>query len=172
MVSWPSQTKQHILQPDLEPIGCALLGGTWKEIAAAAFRVKELRSELIKCTLKQLSVECFDITSSKSLCLLRKSAANDICSLSICNICQEIKDRAPMLCSVLMTMATSHNSINKDATWFPSVATAGAVLLKQRCCMINSVQILILILSKYSGFQVFITKIFIVINFLFTSCGD
>ena len=97
-----SQTKQRKLQPVLEPLGRALLRGTWKEIASAAYRVKKLRSELAKCMWKQLSVECSDIVSSKQESLLRKSKVNDIRNLSLTNICQELKGRIPLLYSIMI----------------------------------------------------------------------
>ncbi len=49
------------LQKSLESLGCVLLRGTWAEMARAAFRVKELRAELIKCALRQVSIECTTI---------------------------------------------------------------------------------------------------------------
>ena len=155
-MKWPSQTKERTIQPELEPLGRALLRGTWKEIASAVYRVKEIRSELIKCMLKQLSVECCDIISSKRPSLLRKTTASDIRKLSLANICHEMKERAPLLYSVMMTTATPNRKKYDATEWLPSVAIAAAVLLKQRCRMVNSVQLLIMTIIKFSRFQVYL----------------
>lgn len=110
--------------------------------------------------LKQLSVECSNIVSSKEESLLRKSKVNDIRNISFTNICQELKDRTPLLYSIMMTIATPH-SRKKVVEWYPSIALAAAILLKQRCRMVNSVQLTMMIIMKYCGFQVFL---FIYVN--------
>ena len=109
--------------------------------------------------LKQLSVECSDIVSSKQESLFRKSKVNDIQNLSLTNICQELKGRIPLLYSIMMTVATPP-SRKKIIEWYPSIALAAAILLKQRCRMVNSVQLIVMIIMKYCGFQVLYFLIF------------
>lgn len=103
--------------------------------------------------LKQLSAECSNIVSTKQESLLRKSKVNDIRNLTFTNICQELKDRTPLLYSIMMTIATP-NSRKKIVEWYPSISLAAAILLKQRCRMVNSVQLIVMIIMKYCGFQV------------------
>lgn len=103
--------------------------------------------------LKQLSTECSKIVSSKEASLLRKSSVDNIRNFSLSSICQELNDRTPLLYSMLMTVATPH-SRKKIVEWYPSIAVAAAILLKQRCRMVNSVQLILMIIMKYCGFQV------------------
>ncbi len=161
------------LQKSLESLGCALLRGTWAEMARAAFRVKELRAELIKCTLRQLSIECTTIVSPKASSILRNTTADGIRSLSLQDVCNEFKQQTPLLYSFLMTTASpsqrnqqrkaKKNSLPTSGKakvnaphcdWLPSVAVAGSILLKQRSRSMNAVQFMLMMLIKYSGFQV------------------
>jgi len=43
------------LKEELEPLGKCLLQGTWMDIARAAFRIKDLRTEMLKLFLKEIS---------------------------------------------------------------------------------------------------------------------
>ena len=156
------------LQKSLESLGCALLRGTWTQMARAAFRVKELRAELIKCTLRQLSIE-----PPKTSSILRNKTAEGIRNLSLKDVCDEWKQQTPLLHSFLMTTASPSernqqrrakknlfpaneeaNSSVAHCDWLPSVAVARSILLKQRSHSMNAVQFMVMMLIKYSGFQV------------------
>ena len=41
VVSWPSQQRQRKLKDCLEPLGKAMLRGTWSDIARASFKVSK-----------------------------------------------------------------------------------------------------------------------------------
>ena len=133
VVTWPSQWKQRILQPELEGVGKALLRGTWKDIASAVFKVKKLKEELLKFATSEVSKECSLLCSSKNTSVLRKCNADDIAELSLEKICKELKERAPFLFSILMTVGIPSQSVKKDVQWLPSVAAASSILLKERC---------------------------------------
>ena len=83
VVTWPSQVKTWKLKTELEPLGKALINGTWSNIAGAVFRVKELRVELCKFFLKEIGKECCAMVSKKNLSLLRKTSATEMQSLSL-----------------------------------------------------------------------------------------
>ncbi|XP_029180546.2 uncharacterized protein LOC114948148 isoform X1 [Acropora millepora] len=156
IVTWPSQTRQRKLKTDLEPLGKSLLHGTWKDIARAAFRVKELRAEMLKLFLKEVAKECTGIVSRKKPSLLRKTSAADMKELSFQKACFELKERSPLFYSVLMTAAIPSGGRKGNAEvekWLSSVAVAGSVLLKQRCQNMNAVQLMITTLIKYTGFH-------------------
>lgn len=87
VVSWPSQTKHRKLRVELEPLGKALLRGTWKEIARAAFRVTQIRAELLKLCLKEVSKECSNLVSPKHPSVLRKVSAMDMENLTLKKVC-------------------------------------------------------------------------------------
>jgi len=153
-----------------------MLRGTWKDIARAAFRVKELRSESLKCTLRELASECSKLvlTKAKNPSILVKTKAEDISNMSLTSVCEEWKHRAPLLYSVMSTIACPPKKKSKSQeqkkvtsptksqnakrerqdTIPPSVAVAGSILLKQRSRFVNSVQLLLMMIIKYTGFQV------------------
>lgn len=89
IVTWPSQTRQRKLKTDLEPLGKSLLHGTWKDIVRAAFRVKDLRADMLKLFLKEVAKECTGIVSRKKPYLLRKTSAADMKELSFQKVCFE-----------------------------------------------------------------------------------
>ena len=150
VVTWPSQVKTRKLKTELEPLGKALINGTWSNIAGAVFRVKELRVELCKFFLKEIGKECCATVSKKNLSLLRKTSATEMQSLSLVNISNELKTRCPLLYSVLMTAGTTGRKKSSTQSWLPSVV----VVLKQCCRDVNAVQLMIATLIKYTGFHV------------------
>lgn len=154
MVTWPSQVKTRKLKTVLEPLGKALINGTWSNIAGAVFRVKELRVELCKFFLKEIGKECCAMVSKKNLSLLRKTSATEMQSLSLVNISNELKTRCPLLYSVLMTAGTTGRKKSSTQSWLPGVVVAASVVLKQRCRDVNAVQLMIATLIKYTGFHV------------------
>jgi len=127
------------------------------DIARAAFRIKDLRTEMLKLFLKEISKECCEIISTKSPSLLRKNSASDMQDLSLQKVCIELKARSPLLYSVMMTAAipvrNQKHSLGSEK-WLPSVAVAGSVLLKQRSRNMNAVQLMVTTLIKYTGFHV------------------
>lgn len=165
-MNWPSQTKQRKLVHDLEPLGKALLRGTWQDIARAAFKVKNLKIELLKCSLKEISKECSGMVSTANPSILRKTSVTDMRKLSLKDVCLELKEKAPFLYSVLVTCAIPKGN-KTNAQWLPSVAVAASILLKERSKFMTAVQILMTILMKYNGFQVSTSK---KVNCLLTLC--
>ena len=74
VVTWPSQVKTRKLKTVLEPLGKALINGTWSNIAGAVFRVKELRVELCKFFVKEIGrVLCYGFQEKPFL------AQKDVC---------------------------------------------------------------------------------------------
>ncbi len=65
------------------------------------------------------------------------------------SVCEEWKTKAPIFYAFLMTVANS-----KDATWLPSVAVAGAVLLKQRNTRMNAIAAILGIMLKTRSIEV------------------
>lgn len=85
--------------------------------------------------------------------MLRKCEMEDVADLSLEKICEELKQRAPLLFCVLMTVGIPANSVKKDMQWSPSVAAASAILLKERCRLMNGFQILLMLCIKHTGFK-------------------
>ena len=121
-------------------MGKSLLHGTLKDIARAAFRVKDLRAEMLKPFLKEIDKECIGIVSRKKPSLLRKTSAVAMKELSFQKVCFELNEHSPLSYSVLMTAAILSGGRKGNANvqkWLSSVAVAGLVLLKQRCQNMN-----------------------------------
>jgi len=154
VVTWPSQTKQRTLQEQLHSLGRALVRGTWKDIASAAFKVKELKGELIKFVLKEISKECCSLVSVKNPSILRKLDVESMAELSMEKVCTELRGRTPLLFSFLMTVATPPRSMKSDLQWLPSVAATAAILLKERSKYMNGFQLLLTLVMRHTGFQV------------------
>eukprot|EP00794_Sanderia_malayensis_P001148 gene1148-513_t len=57
-VSWSSVTKEKQLPVDLASIGSMLLRGTYRQVASAVWRNKDLRAHLIEIFLKEIDKEC------------------------------------------------------------------------------------------------------------------
>ena len=148
----------RILKDNFASIGKMLIRGTYAQIANAIFKTKQLRVELIKLMLKQLSRECANFTSKKFPSILRKTSTNDILKFRLEKVCQELKERAPLYYSLLVTCASpsgrklTESDSAKD--FIPSVAVAGSILLRGRCKFLNATQVMIAMILKFSGMQV------------------
>ncbi len=141
------------MKDELAPLGKAILRGTYKNIAAAAMKSPHVQKEIVEIVLKKISSQCSGISSSKHPSLLRKTDVEDMRTFSLQEICKELKERAPLLYSVLLACSVAKGSINMEKDWLPSVAIAGGILLKQRCRYMTSVQLMLSILVKHCGFQ-------------------
>lgn len=150
-LNYPSCGKYYsaLLDKDLESLGKSLARrGSYKQIAAAAFRCHPLKNCLIMKTLDSLAKECNELCSRKKPSLLRKS---DMAEFSLRKLCLEWKERAPLFFGFLMTCATSRD---KGHDWLPGVAVAGSVLLKERNVHMNATASLFSVVARQSGIQV------------------
>lgn len=135
-----------------------LIRGTYAQIANAIFKTKQLRVEIVKLMLKQLSRECANLTSKKNPSILLKTSTNDILQFGLEKVCQELKERAPLYYSLLVTCAVpngrklTESDAEKDLT--PCVAVAGSILLRERCKFLNATQVMIAMILKFSGMHV------------------
>ena len=84
--------------------------------------------------------------------MLRAKTKEDFASFEFQNLCMEWKEKAPLFYAFLMTVATSNNK--NDQQWFPSVAIAGSVLLKQRNSHMNGCATILGILFKSTSIEV------------------
>ena len=116
----------------------------------------QIRAELFKLCLKKVSKECSNLVSPKSPSVLRKVSAMDMKNFTLKKVSMELKERCPLFYSVLMNCAIPPSGKNGEpmSEWLPSVGVAASVLIKQRCCMMTGVQLMLMTLIKYTGFQV------------------
>ena len=121
MLTYPACDKNFkaVLDEDLQTLGKALARrGSYKQIAAAAFRCPSLKKCLIEKTLEALGRECNDLCSRKKPSLLRKSGLDDIENFSFNKLCQEWKERAPLFYSFLITCApTKTKAVTAHLLW-------------------------------------------------------
>ena len=101
-----------------------------------------------KCFLRDLSRECAELTSKKIPSILRKTTTDDIRKFELRKVCEELKNRAPLYYSMLLTSAvpSRKKDINSSPDVFPSIAVAGSILLRERCMFLNA--------TKFSAIQV------------------
>ena len=56
--------------------------------------------------------------------------------------------------SVMWSIALSKHSVKQQMEWLPSVAEAASILLKERSRFMNSFQLMLTMVIKYTGYQV------------------
>ena len=158
-MSWPSQTRRRNLIGELQPLGKALVRGTFSQIANAAYKCKHIRKELQNCVLQDLRKEMVDLCSRKTPSKCRSCSPNDMRNLTVEDICLEWSTRAPIFYSFLMAAGVPSRRANTiPVKTLPSVAVAGSVLLRERCKEMNALQHLISMIIKFSSYQVHISQ--------------
>ena len=128
-MKWPSEDypRTRTLSDEFTSLGIALVRGTFSQIANAIFKIKPLKVQITKCFLRELSKECAELTSKKKPSILRKTTTDDIRKFELRKVCEELKNRAPLYYSMLVTSAvpSRKKDINSSPDFFPSVAVAG-----------------------------------------------
>lgn len=131
VVEYPSKTVNKTLSGDMEPIVKALAHGPPSRIAKTVLKCKTLRTEIISQVLRVVASEMNELCSKKNPSILRKTSKDDLINFDMKKLCDEWKERAPVFYSFLLICSSSKNT-SSTANWFPSIAIAGSVLLKQR----------------------------------------
>ncbi len=153
-VTWPSQTAQKVLQPDLESLGKMLVRGTYRQIANAAWRNKYIRQHLVLNVMKDIDKECIGLCSKKSNpSCLRSPSKDKMLSFSFEKQKTELEERAPLLLSVLVAAASS-KSKRDEKDWIPAIGMASSVLLRNRSPYMNAVQLMLGIFLYHSNWAV------------------
>lgn len=140
---------------DMEPIGKAMLRGTYQQMAHKIWQHKVLRVELMKYVIRAVAAECSELCSTKNPSMARQCDSNDMLKFQPEALCQEWMEKAPLFYCILLSSALS--SRRKDVqtvTWLPSIALAGSVLLHERSRGMDAMQLLVTTIIKSSGSQV------------------
>ena len=139
----------------MEPIGKAMLRGTYQQMAHKIWQHKLLRAEVVKYVLRSIAAECSSLCSTKNQSMARQSNSQDMMNFDFESLCLEWKNKAPLFYSFLMSCALSGRRKDvKTVSWLPSVAMAGAVLLRERSRGMDAVQLLVTVLIRSSANQV------------------
>lgn len=79
---------------------------------------------------------------------MRKAKPDDLTSFNWIALCNELKQKAPLLFSILTAVGAPnrtrniHKGVNLESR-YPALCTAAAVLLKERCSFMSAVQHLV-----------------------------
>ena len=101
------------------------------------------------------------LVSSKHPSILRSIDVKSMAELSLENICQELRRRAPLVFSIMWSIALSKHSVKQQMEWLPSVAAAASILLKERSRFMNGFQLMLTMVIKYTRYQVCNTTLYI-----------
>ena len=157
VVEYPSKTVNKTLSGDMEPIVKALAHGPPSRIAKTVLKCKTLRTEIICQVLRIVASEMNQLCSKKNPSILRKTSKDDLINFDMEKLRDEWKERAPVFYSFLLTCSSSKNT-STTANWFPSIAVAGSVLLKQRNSHMNASASALGILIKTGSIEVIICR--------------
>ena len=135
-VSYPSKTVNKTLPKDYEALGKSLVHGPPSRIATAVLKCAPLTHLVIEKVLRLLKAEVGDLCSKKNPSSLRNCTKEALINFDLEKLCNEWKERAPLFYSFLLTVTSGKSQ--KSTTWFPSMAVAGSILLKQRNPQMNA----------------------------------
>ena len=126
--------------------------GPPERTAKAVVKCKLLTKRMLQNVLRLLSSGVCGLCSKSNTSLLRKCDKDTLIKLDFQSLCEEWKDRAPIFYSFLMTCCSIQ--LSRDESWFPSMAVAGSVLLKQRKFQMNALASVLGILIKTRSIEV------------------
>lgn len=77
---WPSEPRprRRKLAEDMEPIGKAMLRGTYQQMAHKIWQHKVLRVELMKYVIRAVAAECSELCSTKNPSMAGQCDSNDM----------------------------------------------------------------------------------------------
>ncbi|KAK3709658.1 hypothetical protein QZH41_010997 [Actinostola sp. cb2023] len=153
-INYACKTVNKILDVRYEALGKALFHGPPSRIATAVIRCEPVRKEVVKKILGIVKNEVDDLCSRQKPSMLRKSGKDDLMKFDMQLLCQEWMSKAPLFYSFLLTCASSKNTSNTTLNWFPSIAVAGSVLLKQRNKAMSATANVLGILLKTKSIEV------------------
>ena len=161
-INWSSGTRRRVLPKELCSLGKMLCRGTFKQIARAAWKCKELQKDFLILIGKQIHNECSDMCKKVHVnkkdkrrihasCLGRTDKTN-ILQFSFEKLHDELKEKAPLFQLVLK--AASLRVEDKTDRSLHSVCVAAAVCLKKRSKNMIAFQLIVSIINNLSGFMV------------------
>jgi len=154
-INYACKTVNKILDVRYEALGKALFHGPPSRIATAVIKCEPVRKEVVKKILGIVKNEVDDLCSRQKPSMLRKSGKDDLMKFDLQLLCQEWMSKAPLFYSFLLTCASSKNTSNTTLNWFPSIAVAGSVLLKQRNKAMSATANVLGILLKTKSIEVY-----------------
>ena len=93
--------------------------------------------------------------SKKNPSILRKTSKEDIVNFSLTKLDSELKERTPLLRSVLRAASIRKSNLERsNLYWMPAVCMASSICLKNRSPYMTVVQLLNSLFIQHSGLMV------------------
>ncbi|XP_048589438.1 uncharacterized protein LOC116618156 [Nematostella vectensis] len=165
-VDYPSNKVKKVLSPDYESLGKAIIHGPPSRIANAVMKCAPVSQLVVEKVLRIFKAEVADLCSRKQPSFLRKRTKKDLEEFDFEKLCQEWRKRAPLFYSFLLTACTARK--RENVTWFPSMALAGSILLKQRCSDMNTTACIMAVLVKTRSMEATLSRL----NKLKVTCSN
>ena len=139
----------------MEPIGKAMLRGTYQQMAHKIWQHKIIKVELMKYVIRATAAKCAELCSTKNISMARRCGSEDMLKFQPQALCKQCMEKAPLFYTILLSCALStRRKDTKTVTWLPSVAMAGSILLCERSKGMDAMQLLVITIIKSSGSQV------------------
>ena len=159
-IQWPSKVRQKLLSKDLSSLGKMLCRGTFKQIARAAWRCKQLQQHFLGEIARQIHDECSAMCKRETkkkvkvqeASCLRKTDKESITNFSFEQLEKELKEKAPLFQLILKT--ASLRLEDKAVKSIQCVGVAAAVCVQNRSRNMTALQLILTIITQISGFAV------------------
>ena len=141
------QELRHGLDDEWLPMAKALSSGDTNRAFHAVAKVRDVKSEIEDKMKTEISNECDQLCSKESPTLFKMSSLDDVLGFSPIDQDEELKERAPLMRSFLMTAVCNHRQLSKNKRKnLDSVAqgamTAAGMLLHCRSSHMNAHQMM------------------------------
>ncbi|XP_065071471.1 uncharacterized protein LOC135696119 [Rhopilema esculentum] len=149
---WQSVTKEKQLPVPLESLGKMLVRGSYKQIAAAAWKSESLKPYIISLVLKCIHNECARLTARKNPSMMRKLKGEDIVKFKFEDLNEDIFARAPLFHGILKTASMSklENASYKTTNYsIPAVCMAASICMKARSPHATLMQLLVSLILQH-----------------------
>ena len=116
-------------------IARVLLGGQPTAIAKAVLQQDDVKEAITKQLIGALNEECTNLCKKKNASLFRAIPVDRLASFKWIDMVEDLKQKAPVLFSVLYTIVSSNdrrNTTKVGSVHYPAICTAVAALLKEK----------------------------------------
>ena len=131
-----------------------LVRGTYIQIANAAWKRAALGKQLQILELKLIDSECNGLCSTKQPSCLRSPDKNKLLDFSFEKFNEELTERAPFTHAMLETACVNRRNYNIRGEWVSTVGIAASILLRNRSCRMNAVQLMLSIFLYHLSWSV------------------
>ena len=126
-------------------VALSLLGGHAPSIGTAVLAMEAVKNVIFTSFFESINRECSLLCQSTTISRFRHTPPDGMASFKWDELINEPRSNSPLLMKVLTFVAVRNDHRNKkkfDSAHYPGIATAAAVLLKERNCHVSGVQCL------------------------------